>query len=374
MAKLSYAQLKSAISSLVTKAKISNDSFSATRDNVVGLLDKIGAIITLDTDYQQDKLYMFDGFFMSFGKTIEEYQQDLILPSDYDSSGSGALSPDDPTYRPVDYSYTLGRKKVKTTIRNNNIERAVHFEAQFIDIVAMQYKRLEDSMAVYRYGVKREMLAKYIALCEEVEATTTTFAINTAYNVGTYVRKASSGDGAKIFAIVVKPIANTNTHAWADAVANGELIVMDLFETLAVPTDTSSGEAFIKSVKGALEVASDLSEGHSLNGNSLGATESLVLVVKQGVIPSLEVDTFAGAFHSEDLAVPADIVVVKDFGSADSKYYAVLMDRRGMRLHNTYNATREQVNGDGDFLNIFRHTEDTAHVSRNTFVRIYKAS
>ena len=95
------------------------------------------------------------------------------------------------------------------------------------------------------------------------------------------------------------------------------------------------------------------------------------LIVKQGVIPALEVETYAGAFHSEDLAIPADIVVVKDFGSADDKYYAVLMDERGMRLHNTYNATREQPNGDGDFLNIFRHTEDTAHVSRNTFVKVF---
>ena len=374
MAKLSYAELKSVVSSLITKAKISNPSFVETRDNVVGLLDKIGAIITLDTDYQQDKLYMFDGMFMSFGKTIEEYQEDLILPSSFDSTGAGALSPSDPTYRPVDYSYSLGRKVIKTTIRNNDIERAVHFEAQLVEIVAMQYKRLEDSMAVYRYQAKREMLAKYIALCEEVSATTTTFAISTAYSVGAYVRKGSSGDDAKVFAVVVKPIANTNTHDWANAVLNGELIPLELIQAISQPVDTSTGEAFIEQVKKDLEVASDLSEGHSLNGNSLGAVSPLVLVVKQGVIPALQVQTMAGAFHSEELAVPADIVVVKDFGSADSKYYAVLMDARGMRLHNTYNATREQINGDGDFLNIFRHTEDTAHVSRNTFIKVYSAS
>ena len=372
MAKLSYPELKDYVSGIITKAKISNPSFNITRDNVVGLLDKVGAIITLDTDYQQDKLYMFDGFFMSFGKTIEEYQQDLILPSDYDSSGANALSPSDPTYRPVDYSYTLGRKKIKTTIRNDNIERAVHFEAQLVNVVAMQFKRLEDSMAVYRYGLKREMIAKLIALCDEPYASTTTFAVSTAYSVGAYVRQASTGAGAKVFAIVVKPIANTNTHNWANAVANGELIELSLIQEIAVPSDTDTGEAFIEQVKKDLEVASDLSEGHSLNGNSLGAVSSLKLVVKQGVIPSLQVKTMAGAFHSEDLAIPADIVVVKDFGSANDDYYAVLMDERGMRLHNTYNATREQPNGDGDFLNIFRHTEDTAHVSRNTFLKVYK--
>ena len=375
MAKLSLAELQSAVASVVTKAKISNASFVETRDNIVGLLDKIGKIFTLDTDYQIDKLNEFDGEYLSFGKTIEEWQEDLILPASYDSDGTNALAPNDPTYRPVDYSYTLGRKLIKTTIRNNNIERAVHFVEQFVLIVAMQYKRIEDSMASYRYQVKREMIAKYIELCKEAQGdSTTTFAISTAYSVGAYVRKASSGDGAKVFAVVVKAIANTNTDAWDAAVAAGKLIVFDLFETLSLPTDTSTGEAFIKAVKKAIEKAGDYSEGHSLNGNTLGATRGLKLIVKQGVIPELEVDTYAGAFNKNDLAVPADIIVVKDFGSTNSKYFAVLMDSRGMRLHNTYNATREQVNAEGDFLNVVRHTEDTAHVSRNTFVRVFQTA
>ena len=373
--KLSLPELKSVVSSLVTKAKISNASFVETRDNVVGLIDKIGKIFTLDTDYQIDKLNMFDGEYLSFGKTIEEWQEDLILPSDYDATGEHALAPNDPTYRPVDYSYTIGRKVLKTTIRNNNIERAVHFIEQFVSIVAMQYKRLEDSMAQYRYAVKREMLAKYIALCEEAQGeSTTTFAVSTAYDVGDYVRKASTGDGAKIFAVVVKPIAATNADAWDAAVAAGKLIVFDLFQVLDLPADTTKGEAFIKAVKQSLEVASDISEGHSLNGNTLGATERMILLVKQGIIPELEVETYAGAFNKDDLAMPAEIVVVKDFGSADSKYFAVLLDARGMRLHNTYNATRDQVNADGDFLNVYKHTEDTAHVSRNTFIKVFKTA
>ena len=249
MAKLSLSELKSFVSSIVTKAKLSNSSFVETRDNVVGLLDKIGKIVTLDTDYQIDKLYMFDGEYLSFGKTIEEWQEDLILPTAYDADGSNALSPADPTYRPVDYSYSVGRKKIKTTIRNNNIERAVHFMEQFVSIVAMQYKRVEDSMAQYRYGVKKEMLAKVIALCEDAQGnSTTTFAISTAYNVGDYVRDANP---ATAYGIVVKPILNTNTHNWAAAVAAGEIIVMDLIEELAIPEDATTGEAFIKSVKKA---------------------------------------------------------------------------------------------------------------------------
>lgn len=366
MAKLSYNELKGAVASLVTVAKISNASFVETRDNIVGLLDKIGKIVTLDTDYQIDKLNMFDGEYLSFGKTIEEWQQDLILIEDKDPSGSGALAPHNPTYRPVFYSYTLGEKTIPTTIRNNNIERAVHFEEQFVSIVAMQYKRLEDSMAVYRYQVKREMLAKLIDLCETaMSSSSDSYATTTAYSVGKYLKNSTDRG------IVVKAIANTNTKTWAEALADGLIIKLDLLCDIDKPVDDTTGEAFIKQVKADVERATDLNEGNSLNGNSLGATEGLVLILKQGIMPSLQVDTIAGAFQKEELAFPVEVVVVKDFGNADSKYFGILMDRRGARLHNTYNATRENVNGQGDFLNIFRHTEDTAYLSRNTFVKVY---
>ena len=37
-----------------------------------------------------------------------------------------------------------------------------------------------------------------------------------------------------------------------------------------------------------------------------------------------------------------------------------------------YRAVRENLNGDGDWLNLFFHVEYTCHVSRNTFVKVYK--
>ena len=70
MAKLSIALLKSVVASYVTSNKISVDSFSATRDNSVGLLDTLGKSYTLWQNYG-DKLDIFDGEDLSFGKTIE---------------------------------------------------------------------------------------------------------------------------------------------------------------------------------------------------------------------------------------------------------------------------------------------------------------
>ena len=367
--KLSIAELETLIASVVEDTKLSNTSFVETRNNVVGLLDKIGKIVTIDSVFTIDKLARFDGEYLSFGKNIEDWYQDLELPTAYDSDGAGALTPNDTSYRPVAYSYTIGRKKIKTTLRNDNIERAVHFEEQLVSIVAMQTKRLEDSMAQYRYGVKRQMIAEYIALAaSEMGGDNTSWSTSSAYSVNALVK---SGSPAK-YGIVVKALAASHGKSFADAVADGYVIVLDLITEIAPPTDTSTGEAFIKQIKKDVERANDISEGFSLNGNTLGVTEDLVLIVKQGVIPELEVDTLSGAFHREDVMIPAEIVVVRDFGDADADYYAVLMDGRGMRLHNTYNATRENVNGDGDFLNIFRHTEDTGYLCRNTYFKAYK--
>ena len=368
--KLSLPELRELVQSIVTAAKISNSSFVETRDNVVGLIDKIGKIMTIDSVFNIDKLNKFDGEYLSYGKTVEEWQQDLTLPQNYDPTGANALAPHDGTYRPVFYSYTIGRKVIPVTLRNNNIERAVHNEGEYIDVVTMQTKRGQDSKAQYRYQVKKEMLAKLIALCEgEMDPTNATlFVAATAVStVNTLLKNASNAVG-----ILVKPYPSNGAADWAGAIAAGYIVPLDLVTEIAKPVDTSTGEAFVKQVKADLEAASDVSEGHSLNGNTLGAVEGLTLTVRQGVIPALEVDTYAGAFNRSDLAMPAEIVVVNDMGSASNDVFAVLMDNRGMRLFPTYDAVRNNANGAGDFENIYYHMEDTAHISRNTFVKVYK--
>lgn len=375
MAKFSIPELKTLVATLVTASNASYGSFTATRDNVVGLLDKIGKIITLDTEFQIDKLARFDGSELTFGKTVEDWAQDLILPGAYDASGSGALSPSDPTYRPVHYSYTIGRKVIKTTVRNDNIERAVHFDAQAVDIISMIYKRISDSRAQYRYGLKKELLATLIGLCwDEMGMNTAPATFSALSNYATVNTLLKDNNTPTAWGILVKPYSSGDAANWAGAVAAGYIVVLDLVTKIAKPVDTSTGDAFIKQLKADIEIARDVSEGHSLNGNTLGATDGLVLITKQGVIPTLEVDTYAGAFNRNDLAVPCDIIVVNDFGSANAKNFAVLMDARGMRLFNDYSAIRENFNGDGDFLNLFDHSEFTPYACRNTFVKVYRES
>ena len=377
MAKLSIAQLKSVIAAYVDGNNIGVDSFAETRANSVGLLDVLGKIYTNWQNYG-DKLALFDGEDLSFGKTIEEWAQDLILVENFDASGSGALAPHDSTYRPASFSYTLGKKTIPQTIRNNDIERAVHNIGQFEDIIAGKTKALYDSETMFRYGLKRQALGVLVERCDDAmdsanadvtlatEATTISGAV--LVNELVYVTDTTS------MYVCVKGIASGSGLTGTTAIAGGYLIKLDLITSIAKPVDDSTGEAFIEQVLADVEVASDFSEGHSLNGNTLGGNPEagLVLVIKQGIMPNLKVQTLAGAFHREELAIPAEIVVVPDFGNADDDYYAVLVDRRIMRLHNTYRAVRENMNGQGDFLNMFYHSENTVHVSRNCFVKVYK--
>ena len=369
MGKLSLAELKSAVASYVGSNKVAYASFTETRNNIVGLLDKIGKIVQLDTSFF-DKLAELDGEELSYGKTIEEWYQDLIMAVDYnqDADGSRALKFYSPTYRPVCYNVSLGKKMIATSIPNNNIERAVHNEGQFVDIISTMTKRLSDSKALWKYDCKRELLGKLCDMAVGAYSGATAYVDATTDIVeGTFYKQ---GSPAK-YGVCVKAKEHAVGDTWATLVAGGYLILIDFVKEVAVPEDTSTGEAFIKALKEKVEQAQDVSEGNSLNGNTIGAEEGLALYVKQGVMPSLEVDTMAGAFHLEKLNTGVEAKVIKDFGSTSSKAYAILMDRRAVRLHVDYEAVRENFNGAGDFLNLFSHIELTGFVSRNAFFTIF---
>lgn len=376
MAKLAIALLKSFVASYVDDQKISLDSYVESRDNTVGLLDTLGKIYTNWQNYS-DKLALFDGEDLSFGKTIEEWAQDLIMPENFDASGSSTLAPHVSTYRPVSFSYTLGKKTIPQTIRNNDLERAVHNIAQYSELIAGKTKAMYDSETMFRYAMKRQALGVLAERC--VDAKDSSNADVTLSTEGSSISGAHSVNElfyvtatTKMY-ILVKPIASGAGLTGTTAIAGGYLIPLNLVTEIAKPVDDSTGEAFIQQVLEDVEVASDFSEGNSLNGNTLGGSEEagLVLVCKQKVFPSLKVKTIAGAFNKEQLAIPAQVVVIPDFGDADDDIYAMLVDRRIMRLHNTYRAVRENQNGQGDFLNYFFHSENTAHVSRNCYVKVY---
>ena len=373
MSRLSLAELKTAVASYVDASKISALSFSTAYEQITGLVETIGKIYTIESKFV-DKLGMLQGEYLSYGKAVEEWKNDLIQISNFDATGAGALTPSYLTFRKPCWSFTLGRKKLKVSIPANQFERAVHNEGQFAEIVAAHTKALSDSQIVYEYQVKRQLLGVMADLALDIDTgdagVVASFATSTAYAVGDYVK---SGSPAVIY-VVMEAIANTNTKSATTLASEGVLVAVKLGEDIAKPVDTSTGEAFIEQLKHDVEVASDISESHSFNGATIGATDGLILFVKQGIMSNLEVNTMAGAFHLDKVAMPTEVVVLPDFGSADSKIYAILMDRRGARDFPTYRATRDNINGAGDFINYFKHVEDTCHFSRNTFIKVYYKS
>lgn len=320
MAKMTLSGLQSFVSSYVDAAKQAG-SWSATTNNFVGMLDKVGKQITIDGDFQ-DKLPELDGDELPLGKTIEEYFIDLTLPTAYDSSAEEeALARYLPSVESVAYSYTLGRKVIPTTIPFNDVERACINPEVAGSVAAKVMERLRNSQSIYKYACKKQLLGNVITKAEAI----------------------------------------TNTPCST---------------VLAAPVDTSTGEAFIKSVKAQVENASFANEGNSLGQGLIGAAPegSLVLYIKKGAMPSIEVDVEAGAFHMDKVAMPCKVKVVDDFGGANAKFYAMLVDERGIKLHKGYEAVRDNQNGLADHISYFLHSEFTGFISKNTFVHIWKSS
>lgn len=369
--KLSFAELKALVAAYVDNSKI-GAAWTSSSDNVAGLLDKIAKTFTIDGNFN-DKLAFMDGEELPLGKTLEEWYQDLILPVAYDDFTSDndnykkTLAPYDPTYRPASYSYDLGRKVLPITERYDNLQRAANTQGEYVALTNMILKRLDDSFAMFKYGVKKEIIAAAIDRIANRRTSAGTFSASTQYTVGTCLQSAASSG---TYGVVVKAIPASSSQDWAARVADGSIIVLSDYKQLAKPTDTATGEAFIKQIKDDVETLSFANEGNSWNGNTLGSSESgLVLVIPKGLKSSLDVDTLAGAFNEARLAFPCQIVVVDEIPSQYG--YAVLMDERSMRLHPTYRAVREQQNALGDYISYFLHTGNTAFISNNTAIIAY---
>ena len=104
--------------------------------------------ITLDGSFI-DKLPELDGNDLPLGKTIEEWFVDLTLPTDYDRNGAACLAPSYPVSEAPSYSYTLGRKVIKTTVPFDDLERAALTPVDAGNMVAKITQRLQDSYALY---------------------------------------------------------------------------------------------------------------------------------------------------------------------------------------------------------------------------------
>lgn len=314
---MTISGLKSFVASYVDASKQAG-TWSATQTSFTQMQDKIGKQITLDGLFN-DKLPELDGDALPLGKQIEEYFIDLVLPESFtgnnSTEGAKDIVPAIPSVEAVAYSYTLGRKKIKTTMPYGNFERAMLSTEGVANVASDIMVKLQNSKDLYKYAIKKQL-------------------------IGNMIDKA---------------------------------VAASCDEELAQPVDTETSEAFIKAVKNCAEDASFAHEGDSLSGALIGATPKLRLYIKKGIMSAVEVDALAGAFNQEKLAMPVDIKVVDDFGTVTATgAWGLLVDERGIKLHEGYNATRTSENADGDFVNFVNHTEYTGYISKYCYVHVFK--
>lgn len=313
MAKMTIEGLETFVKTYVDQTKQAGAWVSST-DNLLKLQDKIGKQIILDGSFQ-DKLPELSGDELPLGKTCEEFMIGLTMPSEFDATGADNDKPAYPTVEDVAYCYTLGRKKIKTSVPYDNVERAALTAEGAATMTGKIMERIQNSQSLYEYNLKKQLLANMV-----------------------------------------------------DKAAGNATVV-------ALPNTTENAEKAIIAIKSAVEDASFAHEGDSLTAGALiGASPELVLYVKKGFMPQVEVNAFAGAFNKADLAIPATIKVVDDIPCTDTKVWGVLIDPRGVKLHTGYKAMRSHENADGDFVNYTLHSEFTGFISKYTFVRVFKTA
>ena len=313
---LTIETLKNAAAAYVDATKQLQKKFVPTEDDFTKTVCKIGEMKTLYLPHV-DKLPELSGDNLPFGETIEEFMVNDFLPSDfsYDPNGAPKKNAKRATFAEAVYSYPMKEQLWELGVPRNQFRRVSLGERSFGDLIASTLSTLDSSANAWNYAAKRQLLGNA--------------------------------------ALEAAKIAGCKTE-------------------IAKPTDTASGEAFIKAVKACVEVASDMNNGN-LAQHTAAAAPSLTLYIMQGVMPSIEVDTMAGAFNEAKLAIPATVKTVLDFGTAsDSGVYAILVDSRAIKLHDDILTVTSDYEGRMDQDNFYRHQKQTGFISKYGYIHVFK--
>lgn len=312
---LTIETLKNAAAAYVDATKQLQKTFVPTVDDFTKTVCKIGAMTTLYLPHV-DKLPELSGDNLPFGETIEEFMVNDFLPSDFTyQDGAPKKNATRATFAEAVYSYPMKEQLWELGVPRNQFRRVSLGERSFGDLIASTLSTLDSSANAWNYAAKRQLLGNAALEAAKISSLTT---------------------------------------------------------AIAKPTDTATGEAFIKAVKQCVEVASDMNNGN-LAQHTAAAAPSLTLYIMQGVMPSIEVDTMAGAFNEAKLAIPATVKTVLDFGTAsDSGVYAILVDNRAIKLHDDILTVTSDYEGRMDQDNFYRHQKQTGFISKYGYIHVFK--
>lgn len=313
---LTIETLKSAAGAYVDATKQLQTKFVPTVDDFTKTVCKIGEMKTLYLPHV-DKLPELSGDNLPFGETIEEFMVNDFLPSDFVyADGAARKNATRATFAEAVYSYPMKEQLWELGVPRNQFRRVSLGERSFGDLIASTLSTLDSSANAWNYAAKRQLLGNAAVEAAKIPGCTS---------------------------------------------------------VLAKPADTATGEAFIKAVKECVEVASDMNDGN-LAQHTAAAAPSLTLYIKQGVMPSIEVDTMAGAFNEAKLAIPATVKTVLDFGTTDENVYAILVDNRAIKLHDDILTVTSDYEGRMDQDNFYRHQKQTGFISKYGYIHVFKAA
>ena len=313
---LTIETLKAAAGAYVDATKQLQTKFVPTVDDFTKTVCKIGEMKTLYLPHV-DKLPELSGDNLPFGETIEEFMVNDFLPSDFVyADGAARKNATRATFAEAVYSYPMKEQLWELGVPRNQFRRVSLGERSFGDLIASTLSTLDSSANAWNYAAKRQLLGNAAVEAAKIPGCTS---------------------------------------------------------VLAKPADTATGEAFIKAVKECVEVASDMNDGN-LAQHTAAAAPSLTLYIKQGVMPSIEVDTMAGAFNEAKLAIPATVKTVLDFGTTDENVYAILVDNRAIKLHDDILTVTADYEGRMDQDNFYRHQKQTGFISKYGYIHVFKAA
>ena len=316
MADFTIAALETAAKNYVDATKQLQGTFTPTVDDFTKTVCKIGEMKTLYLPHI-DKLPEMNGDNLPFGETIEEFMVNDFLPETFTyTDGAPKKNAKRATFDQAVYSYALPEQLWELGVPRSQFQRVSLGQRSFTDLVSSTLMTLDSSANAWNYAAKRRLL----------------------------------GNAAKA------------------------AITAGLVSTKAKPDNTADGEQFIKEVKKCVEIASDMNDSN-LAKHTAAAAPSLTLYIKQGVIPSLEVDTMAGAFNKAELAIPAKVKTVLDFGEYDTEdksVYAILVDDRAIKLHDDILMVTSDYDGRMNQDNFYRHQKQTGFISKYGYIHVFK--
>ena len=345
--------------------------------NITDFLTKCALMFTLPHNYKSDVFRDILGSTLPTGGYTEEYFIDPTAAVDFDETGATTLAPHDPTKRAVYRAMSLKPKTIPTSVRllaDYKKFTSPNALSSYLNTILKQWMGSRD---IWLDLVARQTMENAIKLIQQnIFGTTTTFAANTNYKVGTYLRSASSGSTIHYGVVYTEIPASGGPTTWDNAVSQGYIVLLDNMQTkVANPVDVDTGAKFILQLQNDVDQMIYPTQGYSLSGNILGTDASLVLYIKADVMNSIGVETLAGAFHRDTLLMPADIRKVPYFGEGvDKDTIALLCDKRAIKVHNQFELTLEQTNAQGAFINHFWHYAPLCRVAGNVFMKTYKKS